>query len=534
MARSNKYITIEGQYAGDVLGTFRVIRGFANLKTLAQISTPFPLIMPAADFDPIQGYQRTVDHNHALGIKNYLQDGKTRFIPEIILSIRATFRDEVGDAGRTVGVISDDTPGLVIKRRWKSKNIRTHQIILEREKLIDLVRDQQIIRRIDGNHRLHLAHELQDDPAVQTKYLAPFCAILLAPPGDRNDDYVESMLFHTVNSTALPLDSEHALQLILGQNQQYRPTADEEFATSPSLYLTRILKNKVDVLPKPIRERLGETPATVLNKAARTMINTNVSFQQSRTEVDSCASALCAAFTDILARLPSTQPELCKAEFFLELATLAWEETSTETEYDRRINQAVKTLEEIGRWLGRDGFHQIRIKPSIGQQLFEIFQTVRNRAPKRLFLSRWYPSATDGNELQKANLRKEMIERALDDLRVEGIDIALDDPGTEAGSTFPIRKRMYEAIAQNDIILVDISGVRANVCVEAGYALERHRSERLLFIFQSTEQTENNPKFSDPPFDLSDFRYDRIGDTAEIIEKIKPHIRTIWQEASKG
>ncbi len=435
---------------------------------------------------------------------------------------------------KPIGIISDDIPGLQIKRRWKSKNIATHQIIIERDRLIDLLMDQRRIRRIDGNHRLHLANNLQEDPSAPTKYLAPFCVILLGPPGDGNDDYVESMLFHTINSTALPLDSEHALQLVLGQQQQYRPSADDEFATSPSLYLTRILKNKIDALPTQLCQRLGDTPATVLNTAAKAMIATNIVPLQNRTEMDSFASSMCAAFTDILARLPNVHPEFCKSEFFIELATLAWGETSTGAEYDQKINQTVKTLEDIGRWLGRDSFHQIKTKRSLGQQLFEIFRAVRNRVPRRIFLSRWYPKPDDGDELHKADLRKGMVDRALDDLRQEGINMALDDPGTETGATFPIPQKLYEAIANNDIILVDLSGVRPNVCIEAGYALEQHKSERLLFMFQPTTRTKNNPKFLSPPFDLTHFRCEQINDAAEIPDKLKPHIRTIWQEASNG
>lgn len=34
MARSTRYLIFDGQFEGNVLGTFRIIRGFANLKDL--------------------------------------------------------------------------------------------------------------------------------------------------------------------------------------------------------------------------------------------------------------------------------------------------------------------------------------------------------------------------------------------------------------------------------------------------------------------------------------------------------------------
>jgi hypothetical protein len=304
-------------------------------------------------------------------------------------------------------------------------------VTVEKARLQTIVEAEQRIRRIDGNHRLHLANQLLADATSPTKYLAPFCAVLLGPPGDANDDFVESMLFHTINSTALPLDSEHALQLVLGQAAQYRLSADQEFATNAPLHLTRLLKGKIDVMPQVQRQRLGTTPATVLNSAATVLVAQNAAVRQDRQALGTFADDLSGAITDVLARLPTTCPDLCKADFFIELASLAWSETASAVDHQTRIDQAVATLESIGRWLGHDGLHNIQSKRSIAQQLFEIFRSVRMRIPKRIFLSRWYPTAEDGNELTKATNRKQMIDRTLDDLRAEGIDLALDDPGTE-------------------------------------------------------------------------------------------------------
>lgn len=40
MPHTARYVTIEGQFASGVLGTFRIIRGFATLQELAEISAP--------------------------------------------------------------------------------------------------------------------------------------------------------------------------------------------------------------------------------------------------------------------------------------------------------------------------------------------------------------------------------------------------------------------------------------------------------------------------------------------------------------
>lgn len=77
MPRPAKYITIKGQFANRVLGTFRIICGFATLQDLATISAPFPMnLTPAAD-QILAGHQRAIDPAHADAIKRYLQDGNS-------------------------------------------------------------------------------------------------------------------------------------------------------------------------------------------------------------------------------------------------------------------------------------------------------------------------------------------------------------------------------------------------------------------------------------------------------------------------
>ena len=100
--------------------------------------------------------------------------------------------------------------------------------------------------------------------------------------------------------------------------------------------------------------------------------------------------------------------------------------------------------------------------------------------------------------------------------------------GTQTGATFPIHAKMYEAIASADIILIDLTGARPNVCVEAGYALRNHERNRLIFIFQPIKTHKT------VPFDLNTFRYELFKDTGEIPEKIKPHILAILHGAAVG
>lgn len=263
MPRGKKYIEFEGIFSADVLGSiFKVIRGFADLRDLAAVSVPYKMTV-GNELGRVLGHQRELDPKHAQDIKRYLEHGDNRFIPEVILSLRCGNLDEIRESGEILGVQTPSDSDIVVKRRFSGKNHHIQQIRVQRSK-IDAIREAKLIRRIDGNHRLAFAEQLVVDANLQQKYLASFCMILLRSPDDIADDYAESLIFHTINSTALRLESEHGLRLLLGQDPDYAMTADNEFAYSPELYLTRLLSERLRGLPEPARNRFGDSPLTTL------------------------------------------------------------------------------------------------------------------------------------------------------------------------------------------------------------------------------------------------------------------------------
>lgn len=528
MGRSTRYLTFDGQFESDVLGTFRIIRGFANLKDLAEISVPYEMA-DSGQGDEVIGQQRALDLGHAERIKRYLESGEQRFLPEVILSMRVDLFEELDKNNFPLGVANaGDDEGVKISRRWKSQNIRVHRITVDRTKLAK-IHEKKLIRRVDGNHRLALAAGLQDDPAVATKYLAPFCMVLLGDANNKADNYSESLIFHTINSTALPLESEHALRLILGQNAEYDMPAEKEFAFSPDLHLTRLLRDGISTLPQPVKNRLGSRPLTSLRGAVRGLLDMDHSISQDLQTLRTYSKTLVAALCDIVTRLEPSQPSLCQSEFFIELAARVWKASPGDGDHNARVNAAVKSLEQLAVWLGQDGLLELKEGRSLSKQILDIFSAVRTRMPKKVFLARWYPTIQDGEELNKATLRLSQIRAVLKEIeKEENACLELVDMGSQAGGAFPIHAEMYDAITSADIVLVDLTGVRPNVCIEAGYALRNHEKNRLIFIFQPSGI------HTEIPFDLKTFRYERFTDTGEISGKIKPHISEIIRSASMG
>jgi hypothetical protein len=523
MPPAGQFIEFEGYFAEGVLGIFKVIRGFADLRNLAAISVPYEL-NEGAEAGRVVGHQRRLNEKHALDIKKYLEQSDSRLIPEVILSVRGVFNN-VTEQERVIGVETGERALIAVGRRFAGKHQRIQQVRIQRSDL-EVVKEQKLVRRIDGNHRLAMAETLEEDEIVPTKYLAPFCLVLLGPIENDADDYFESLIFHTINSTALPLESEHGLRLLLGQDPAYAMTPDNEFAYSPELHLTRLLCARLNDLPEPARQRFGVRPLTSLWEAARNLIQMDPALAKSRDALTTFADELFAALADILTRLLAQQPSLCQTYAFLELAARVWRESTGDT-YDAKVNAAVGLLDRIGLWLGAEGITSLLDPLSPAKQLLETFKATQQRVPKRVFLARWYPPQdAPYNAFNKANLRLQQLRETLTAIeRDHKVKLELIDMGTEEGGAFPIHHRMYEAIASSDIIVCDLTGQRPNVFVEAGFALKHHEKNRLIFLFEPRTRKDK------VPFDLTTFKYVPISQAAEIPNIVKSEIIAILRDA---
>lgn len=534
MSRGRQYIEFEGLFSESVLGIFRIIRGFADLRDLAAVSVPYKMEDGEQGFRVV-GHQRVESAKHAEEIRNYLEQSENRFLPEVILSVRAPVRlvvnrgeidpDELG-LGETVFGVKSDNGGLVdISRRYSSPTMRMQRLRVRRGDL-EQIKQNKIIRRIDGNHRLHLAEQLTEDPNTPTKYLAPFCMVLLGPTDNDADDFAESLIFHTINSTALPLESEHGLRLLLGQDPAHAMTPDNEFAYNPALHLTRLLVDRLQGLPQPARQRFGERPLTALWESARNLIAMDEAIAQDRQTLTTFADDLFASLADIATRLTVNHPSLCRTYGFFELAARVWREAVGD-DHEQKVRWTVDYLDRIGHWLGSQGITNLLDPLSPAEQLLKTFKAAQSRIPKRVFLARWYPPVDAPNDAHnKANLRLQQLRQTLTNLQQQrGVELELIDMGTEEGGTFPIHDRMYEAIASSDLIICDLTGHRPNVYVEAGYALKHHESNRLIFLF------EPNGADDRVPFDLNTFKYVPITQAAEIPNRLTPELESILRSS---
>lgn len=182
-----------------------VIRGYCSYRILINHSRPHI------------AYQRESDKQHVNEIRQFLDGGGYRFMPEIVLSYDYSGMfiqgQEWGQGVYTTPfeyLLDPNQPGTlkvydhrtaVEFRRVKSDSINnTFRLDFHEEN--PLLRQQKVFNRIDGNHRLEALEGYPED------FQVPYCIILLA---DRSTPELlvrvkdEMEIFHNINSKVKPL-----------------------------------------------------------------------------------------------------------------------------------------------------------------------------------------------------------------------------------------------------------------------------------------------------------------------------------------
>lgn len=186
-----------------------VLRGFAAIKDLAQIS------------HRPESYQRNADKEHKKSIIQFLASGEYKYFPEITLACRVeNYTEFAKNIGIDNAVDRDDAqfvPGLkVLSERLPYDGYRARHANLTKNTNADLV-------RVDGNHRLEIFDENNEDLWKETKadkeelkkLIVPFTVIFSEKEfGDK----FEAGIFHNINFKQLPLRQEASLRIIHGIN----------------------------------------------------------------------------------------------------------------------------------------------------------------------------------------------------------------------------------------------------------------------------------------------------------------------------
>ncbi|MGH9427081.1 MAG: hypothetical protein ACRD2L_12360, partial [Terriglobia bacterium] len=493
MSRGRQKISFEGLLQENVLGTFKVIRGFADLIDLAEVSVAMQY--QGAGNGLSTGYQRQLDEQHVEDIKRFLIRGRYRFFPEIVLGLRSK---GAGD------------PVVAYAKRRSSQNDRAYSVTVK----LSALREDGFTRihRIDGNHRLEAAKRLIEEQTRSATFKdfskAPFCFVVLDSDRVEDDELAEAMLFNLINSKALSIASEHSLAVLMRDDG----AAAERFVEDPQVYLTRWIRDKVRDWPEAFYKAMGDTPLSRLYSTSGVLLRPGGVSKASQQNMETDARQLFGPLYELAVRLRDHHDKFVCSYAFLPIAAEVYTRHSkvdpakgANTEA-ARIPRAERWLRDFAYWFERIGGAEIP-SPTDPSILWTIFKRDFEKRAGKVFIAM---SFSDEQHLQDVG---KAIDEALDHFNADHPNSSLVSrrADKQMGASFEIPAWIFAEIDESRLVIADLTDERPNVYCEVGYA----KSKGIPFILTFHKRT-NNDK---PPwereaspgnkvhFDLMPYRY---------------------------
>ena len=513
MSRGRRKIEFEGLLQQNVLGTFSVIRGFADLRDLAEVSVAIPY--EGSGLGRGSGYQRDLDEAHVEGIKRFLQRGRYRFFPEIILSLRSK---------------GEDDPMVSFRKRRTAASDAAYIVRVDLKVLNENASSP--IRRIDGNHRLEAAIRLAKETPRSATFkdfeTAPFCFVILDADRPEDDDLTEAMLFNLINSKALPITSEHSLSVLMGDDG----SRAERFGEEPQVYLTRWIRDHVKNWPQGFYEAMGNAPLTRLHATARALLSPKGVSSKNAEELESEAKALFDLLYDLAVRLRNQHESFVLSSAFLPVAAQVYlhhtqlEKGTHASARQARLLRAERWLQDFAKWFERIGGADLPLSPD-PTFLWEVFKRDYDKKAKSVFI------AMSFRDDQTLKYVKTAIYEAIKHFNSAHphaplAPVRVDE---QRGASYEIPDRVFRDIDQSTLVIADLTDERPNVYCEVGYAKSRGIPFILTFHKKDAKPPwDRKDGGNQIHFDLAAFRYVSYDNPLNLRDQLKSELEALFKE----
>jgi hypothetical protein len=499
MSRGRQKIFFEGLLQENVLGTFKIIRGFADLRDLAEVSVAMQY--QGEKDGQGTGYQRQLEEQHVEDIKRFLSRGRYRFFPEIVLSLRSKGADD---------------PIAQYEKRRAVPTDRAYWVTVKLKALRDDGFNR--IHRIDGNHRLEAAKRLvEEQKAAPFKDFskAPFCFVILDSDRPEDDELAEAMLFNLINSKALPISSEHSLSVLMHDNG----AAGERFVEDPQVFLTRWMQGKVKGWPQGFYAAMGDSPLSRLHSAAGVMLRPGGISKATQKSMETEARQLFDPLYELAVRLSGEFEKFVHSYAFLPIAaevytrhSKAEKDNGANTEVER-LRRAERWLQDFARWFDRVSGEEMPVlaDPTV---LWTVFKRDFDKRAGQVFVAMSFRDSRTLKSVYKA-IEEAIGQFSIDHPNAPLLPIRIDK---QAGASFEIPARIFHEIDQSRLVIADITDEKQNVYCEVGYA----KAKGIPFFLTFHKKAGAKPGAANKVhFDLAPYKYIEYDNPLELRDSLK-------------
>ena len=492
-------------------GSFLCLRGFATLKELADCS------------EPDDNYQREDDNEHVAELKDFYEDRKNLFFPEIVLAISLQdfdaspeqaswlFGEALNGKGaprQKLGELTISTFAKEFKYPDGSRLIHTTASIYG----LELTSKQRRVYRIDGNHRLKGVEGLDID--IQNR-LIPFCLIIF-----ENKEQCRkrsTVFFRNINFKALPIQEEENLRIILEAKQDNGEyvfpksellNEDGTAAFGREYYLARLVWEQLrQVKLFDFSDDDGDMEwRTIIFHVLRILLRDKDAFVSGADEV------VVRQVVQGLVRLISfvgQDEEYMKCSIPERIACACHFVSArgrSEKFFKWIIDSDLKHIRRV-----RSEFVSGPMAESIAESFLKIFENTHSKGPYQVFVAMPYVSHKRVNDFNKL-FNEVCIELSSEGKK--GVQYELIPIMRFRGAAQRIDQRLIECIRRCDLFVADLTGNNPNVIFEVGLA-EGAQKQMLLIrqeempdtgdIFQEDASAIENAK--PVPFDMDKLQW---------------------------
>jgi nucleoside 2-deoxyribosyltransferase len=477
------------------------IRGFARIKELARVSKANP------------DYQRELIGRQKKVISNFLTDEEYLFFPEVILSVKLKYdltkKGAVKDASPLTLIESNkaftsNVDSLRIRPSEKKYSkvfdtsgrdeVKIVELDFNEGELLKLIAgNNHPFHRIDGNHRLSAAEQI-DDSRIQVMDI-PFCIVLfeeltteefntatqrLEPVTDRSYEKFERVVFFNINSKSEPLTLEQNLKGILGSETYFDNDEIKKIFGAEGLQ-ARKLGFRIN-----IEDFAGIKHLLKDNKWAL-CLNIFKLYKANKSKCKPIASdklmdAVYHSLQSINILYAEKESIAKNKSFEMLLAFLFYKTFSEENMFQFFFTKIVTS-------------HLFNANETNAESIIAIFEKLYQKQSIKIFVAMPYysdPMVNEYNKLFKEALA-EVQKKAKSEVMIELIPIM-----RFKGKSERIDGRLLEKIKECDVFIADLTGCNPNVCFEIAYA--EGREKPMIIIKKNTDK-------KTAPFDMDKLQY---------------------------
>lgn len=518
------------------LGARWCLRGFAPMGILARIS----------QFD--KDYQRSPDDAHVKELMSfYTKDTENLFFPELVLCLPLDVVDASieEDAWLNEGPLAKNSENYA--KYWQHKigkifaKFYTVQDNTFRTASLIIPDDLKCLYRIDGNHRLVAAERVMEECEERSRQglsckgdfvmrQIPFC-IIIFPKGTSWKEK-SAKYFSNINFKALPLSKELNIKGIIKNREAY---TDETLFSDDAFGVSFVFCREMSDLvagDQEIRDFICDREiCSFFRELGESLLSKEGTFANVESLHDFCGDV----YKELKAWVSEHRADSANYNRVAKAAAFYyhWQDRKSfskpaEVEHSGGLIAKGSSTRCVRfcSWIESSGIERKVVAPL--KEVLQIFDSVYENLPKKLFLARWYPES--GAEKRKADARFKALQNVA---KAENLEL-IDMEHMRRGS-FSIRDAIDQAIPNSDLFVADMTGLRPNVMVEIGMALHHLPKNRVLFYMQKADDVPGTiGPVEDPPFDLCGYSYVKIVDSAEINTMVRLRLKGILNEMRAG